>query len=223
MSQRNGASIHDMGARRGGYSTAELLVVACIVVVLLGLILGAAMSARCRANSLRCAMNLQQLGVATKMYITDHGTIPLVCYNGLYSHPSYGGVPLPKPPRPPSPPPGYDITMSLGDYVSDRNLLYCPVAGRGSTGRLSIPYKFQGGTSGYPPSITKYPSRVWIMGDPYEPAETPRYWPSHGRKGNALFLDGHVKAYDWFCFFDLADCPNNPLPPDTGYNPNASW
>ncbi len=60
-----------MGARRRGFTLIELLVVVAVVAALISILLPALGGARARAKVVLCGTRLQQLGVATTMYLND--------------------------------------------------------------------------------------------------------------------------------------------------------
>ena len=86
-------------ARRIGFTLIEILIAIAIIGILLAFLLPALERARERANNLRCAANLNQIGVALLIYANDnHGQYPRTIYdpavaaNGNYDG-SNGGAP----------------------------------------------------------------------------------------------------------------------------------
>jgi len=68
--------------RRFGFSLIEILVVIGIISILLGFLLPALERAREQANTLRCAANLNQIGVALLIYSNEnHGQYPRTIYD----------------------------------------------------------------------------------------------------------------------------------------------
>ncbi len=67
--------------RRSGFTLIELLVVVAIIAVLASLLLPALRNARFKARSLTCMGNIRQWGIATTMFVGDHGRYPLPMWN----------------------------------------------------------------------------------------------------------------------------------------------
>jgi prepilin-type N-terminal cleavage/methylation domain-containing protein/prepilin-type processing-associated H-X9-DG protein len=68
--------------RRRAFTLIEVLVVIAIIAVLLGLLLPSLEKAREKADNLRCAANLNQIGVALLIYENDnHGQYPRTVYD----------------------------------------------------------------------------------------------------------------------------------------------
>lgn len=166
----------------GGFTLLELVTVLGIVALLAGIIFtGGTMAVR-RANLIHCQANLLQLGLAIRAYLTDCHTLPLVYYG------SHGN---PGPPRPPSPPPDHNLAMVLGGYVNDHDIFECPVTHRFRPG---WGYHVNISGSGLKLSQIKTPPhRAMIVCDRFDWNHATR--TGQGGLENALFLDGHVKAY----------------------------
>ena len=174
---------------RTGFSLAELLVALAVASALAGLLLMGATTVGQRATCFRCQANLHQLSIAIGMYVADYRTLPLVSYGGP------DDLSLPR--RPPSPPHSHNIALVLGGYVSDGQIMECPMGRRVAPG---LGYNFNSSASGLPPSQIRTPThRAMIMCDPWLPAVL----RGQGGRQNALFLDGHVKAYEWVHQFSL--------------------
>jgi len=93
--------------RVAGITLVEILVVLCVIAVLAGILVPTLSYARGRSRMLRCAANLNQISVATKLYYEDHHAPPL------------GSLP-----------------EALGDYVDSREVFVCP-EDRGGTDSYS--------------------------------------------------------------------------------------
>ena len=189
------------GRPRAAFTLVEVLVALAIIATLAGLIFSGVLSVRRRAEVAHCAHNLMQLGVAIRLYVTECGTVPLTYYE------SAGRNSPPK--RPPSPPPDHDIQFVLRDYQSLPELYRCPITIHLSTDRVAK-YQFNTYASGLRPAQVKTgAARALMMCDSWGP----RIWYAHGHQMNALFLDGHVKAYRWVEMGSPTGT-NEPWPPD---------
>lgn len=213
------------GGSSRAFSLVEVLVVVGILIVLAALIIPAAWYVRQRARVFRCTANLHELSVAIALYVNDYQAIPLVYpdvqpgINGPKSkNPGGPNGPI----VPPEPPPWFDVECVLGDYISTPETFICPVAHAmcpawppdwgpwwvpGNSGRDPAMYSFNEFASGLKVSqVYQPPSRALMM---FDPLSWDLRWP-HLRRLNALFLDGHVKGYEW-------------IYPESPWAHNAGW
>lgn len=77
--------------RRAAFSLLELVIVMTILAVLIGIIYTATSGARLRSDETVCLSNLRQIGLAIKMYQSDHDELPPKLTS---LHPQYSSSPL---------------------------------------------------------------------------------------------------------------------------------
>jgi len=202
----------------------ELLVVIAIIAILAGILFPVFSVARHRARRTACESNMNQLGVALKMYAADNQFLP----SFSQSHP-YWAVPLTDQQKN-SPQPGLVVTwdMSIQPNLRNTDILRCP---DNPFGRDKRAFALTAYTMRHVPDRSK-PWITYYLGDRPESIANhtavvllfekgqnlPGSWgdamgenfhQSHGSNGQAgyseelfhmkgknfLFLDGHVK---WF-------------------------
>jgi prepilin-type N-terminal cleavage/methylation domain-containing protein/prepilin-type processing-associated H-X9-DG protein len=209
-------------ARRSGFTLPELLTVIAIIGVLAGILIPIVGRVRDTANSSQCMSNLRQIGVALKLYTTDHQNTLPPTYTWTATASLAKG----------------EWTKQLGAYLPARGtskvneVFVCPAADyHGVTGNeLSNTYGAAGAFMGIAPAgsyvtetvarklttIDNLPNAPWIFdmhangNNPYPynsaqwtvvqsdvtGAESVRLGFRHGAEGklNMLFGDGHVQG-----------------------------
>jgi len=193
------------------FTLAELLVVAAVVALLMGLSLAAVASARATGHATACLSNLRQFGYAVSVYMDQHneciprrgqGTqrltrIDRLCdwFNCLL--PDVGS-------------PAYFDLVAQGKRPNEgeKHPLICPSASDPGW-RYFLPYAMNMYLS---PWIRPEPHRLYELPHPATVAfmaDSPGPYcatipspsgygvlPRHSGQANVLFLDGHARAYD---------------------------
>lgn len=119
--------------KQNGFTLIELLVVIAIIAILSAILFPVFSKARESARRSSCASNLKQIGIATMMYIQDFDeTYPVASLEV----PSSDGMA------------NYTISYwfnVLQPYAKNRNIWYCPTAGRIDTSATSGIQQYSGG------------------------------------------------------------------------------
>lgn len=111
-------------SRRRGFTLIELLVVISIMAILIALLLPAVKRARETARRMICADNQRQIGLGLLAYAVE---------NDNYSPPPYGypdSIGISTYAWYPSAWRGLGLLYHNADYITAREVFYCPVAGR---------------------------------------------------------------------------------------------
>src|SRR5687767_2295094 len=189
---------------RGAFTLVELLVVIAIVAILAGMLLPSLARSKERANTIQCANNLRQLGLAMQMYADEnYELLPMATATVRWD--DVNPMPWPRP---------------LLPYFHSTNILKCASMSRQFD---ETPYGYFMGNRG--PFIAagmqrasvnlrqiRHPSAYILSGDVNlwfgpEDADPDNYTqdtlfhtPSraHNRKVNVMFGDMHVKSYASF-------------------------
>ena len=186
------------------FTLIELLVVIAIIAILAGMLLPTLGKAKEKANTIRCANNLRQLGLSMQMYGDENDEV-LPMANGLVGWTDTNPVPWTRP---------------LLPYFHTTNVLRCSSM---ATVYKNMPFNyFMGARAAYLTAGNQrasvnlrriqLPSSYILSGDcNYDfglgDADPDNYSqdtlfqedsPGHNGFVNVLFADGHVKAYKMF-------------------------
>lgn len=177
-----------MRASRSGFTLIELLVTISIVAMLISMLTPAIGRAIAKAESVKCANNLSQVGIAVMNYAADHDNrFPQI--ESMPTNPVY-------------PPDGGAGTMLavLGPYGITEATLRCP-----ADVKLHNYFKKEGSSYMWRPTVddelTNAP-KIYIprRGEIVPPASrlalaTDFEGATHGGHINAVFADGHVRMF----------------------------
>lgn len=190
--------------QRQGFTLIEILIVIVIMLVMAGILYPVLFGARAKAQQVKCATQLRQIGMSIQMYSNDHDDL--------------------------APPGGYDVTVVPDGtqnstpaptivridwqdilvetaYLRSYDLLVCPAAQnryyRYSYGsnRWVMGWKcgFLMGAIPFPSNtvlLTEKTGTDWVAWEPNTALNNPYYFPlepRHSNQLNVLFCDGHVK------------------------------
>jgi prepilin-type processing-associated H-X9-DG protein/prepilin-type N-terminal cleavage/methylation domain-containing protein len=193
--------------KRSGFTLIEILVVLAIIMIMAAILFPVLSVGRKKANQTKCMSNLRQIGIAARMYATDHDELL-----------PPGGYNVPTPEQPGTTPQQrvqwHDLLAA--NYLRNWEVLICPAASdrdyRSSYGanRHVMPWLTPGQQpcvsvdnipyDTYTVMITEKVGRDWVAWQPSE-RDHPRfkeYWlpldPRHNdQQLNILYCDGHVK------------------------------
>jgi prepilin-type N-terminal cleavage/methylation domain-containing protein/prepilin-type processing-associated H-X9-DG protein len=166
-----------------GFTLIELLVVIAIIACLISLMMPTLGTMRQKADSIKCASNMRQIGVSTQLYIGDHGNrTPVI-------------EPWPSQPVYTATDGAQTVLQALGAYGVTSAVLQCPADLKGPNyyAKEGSSYQWFPMANGQNPEAIKSGwmnntntmsmSRLFLAFD---------YSAVHFGGSNVLFLDGHV-------------------------------
>jgi len=197
---------------KNGFTLIELLVVIVIIGILVAILVPALGRAREESRRAQCKNNLRQIGIGWYLYLDDNDErFPDTSAGTFGGKATYlGGYPAKY--RPLNPYLDIDVSKSEAEVENDPNLkvFYCPsnqpdplLNGMTRFDTTGTSYMWNGDLKLRSLSSINAPSsRLFLVMDDHD---------FHGQsawnlnKRNVLFLDGHVKMYDFIADFDVID------------------
>lgn len=173
---------------RRGFTLIELLCVMAIIGLLTSLLMPAMTEVRQRADSMACASNLRQIGLANQLYLNDHSFV----FPEIESDPN----------QPIYTPPGQTMVQAFGSYGITSKLVQCPADLKTPGGGT---YGVQGSSYIWKPTLDNENSHNAVIfgrrGQFTVPLAKVRIVfdenSIHFGHRNGLYGDGHVVSYSF--------------------------